>query len=372
MTIPAVGDRADHAPASGSHGLPTGGGPGQSRASDSLTRTVRILAGASLAVLFLFLLNSYLTFWLDWPGVPRFLVDRQGFGPGSPGESLEGAAVAYGWTQLLLYPAALAAVLAYVLKTPQTDLRTESDRIAALSAFIIRAAFWGVLLIGVTDWMLSALRVEGALSTLVGDSLADSLDRATFRGAYVHYPLLAVAVLIAARTRGLGFPWLALLVVIAEIQIVLSRFVFSYEQPYMGDLVRFWYAAMFLFASAYALSHEGHVRVDVFYARFTRKGQARTNAIGSLMLGLPLCWVILITGMWQKENSLIAPLLRYEVTQSGYGMYVKYLMAGFLVVYAVSMAVQFTSYFLAAVADLRDEPDLAEPSRQSQPGAAEA
>ena len=50
------------------------------------------------------------------------------------------------------------------------------------------------------------------------------------------------------------------MVVLAEFAIVVSRFVFSYEQAYMGDLVRFWYAALFLFASAYALSHEGHVR----------------------------------------------------------------------------------------------------------------
>lgn len=38
----------------------------------------------------------------------------------------------------------------------------------------------------------------------------------------------------------------------------------------MADLVRFWYAALFLFASAYTLLEEGHVRVDVFYAGFRR------------------------------------------------------------------------------------------------------
>jgi len=37
-------------------------------------------------------------------------------------------------------------------------------------------------------------------------------------------------------------------------------------------------------------------------------------------------------------------------------MYVKYLMAGFLGVFAVTMAVQFVSYFLESVADYRDEP----------------
>jgi len=54
-------------------------------------------------------------------------------------------------------------------------------------------------------------------------------------------------------TRTLGFQWLALLIVIAELAIVFTRFIFSYEQAFMGDLVRFWYAALFLFASAHTL-----------------------------------------------------------------------------------------------------------------------
>ena len=50
------------------------------------------------------------------------------------------------------------------------------------------------------------------------------------------------------------------------------------------------------------------------------------------------------------------PLAIFEVSQSGYGRNVKYLLAGFLAVFAITMAIQFVSYFLAAVADYRDEP----------------
>ena len=62
--------------------------------------------------------------------------------------------------------------------------------------------------------------------------------------------------------------------------------------------------------------------------------------------------------MWQKGSSINSPLLSFEISQSGFGMYVKYLMAGFLVVFAVSMTIQFMSYFLSSVATLRDEPVL--------------
>ena len=78
---------------------------------------------------------------------------------------------------------------------------------------------------------------------------------------------------MSLRAKTLGFPWLALLIVVAELAIVITRFVFSYEQAFMGDLVRFWYAALFLFASAYTLYEEGHVRVDVFYAGMQRHHQ---------------------------------------------------------------------------------------------------
>ena len=50
--------------------------------------------------------------------------------------------------------------------------------------------------------------------------------------------------------------------------------------------------------------------------------------------------------MWEKSNLINAPLLSYEVTQNGYGMFVKYLMAGFLIIYASTMIIQFIGYFL--------------------------
>ena len=85
------------------------------------------------------------------------------------------------------------------------------------------------------------------------------------------------------------------------------------------------------------------------------EGQSYRNT-GYLLLGLPLGWVILSTGMWNKTSSINAPLYSFEISQSGYGLYVKYLMVGFLAVYGVTMIIQFSSYLLDKVADLRQEP----------------
>ncbi len=315
---------------------------------DDVTSGVLALRSFSWAVVaftFVFLINNYLVFWHGWPGV-------------APALGLIKSADASGlsWFQLLLYLAAIVGPTFWVFSTKSRTMRADSYVMNDIVTYIIRAAFWAVLLVGLVDMIISFLRVEGLLEGVVGSDLATQLGRSQFRGAYVHVPLMGLALVIAAFTRTLGFTWLALLVVVAELQIVVARFIFSYEQAFMGDLVRFWYAALFLFASAYTLYEEGHVRVDVLYTRFSKKTKGFMNALGSLLLGISLCAVILGVGMGGKSSIINAPLLNFEVSQSGFGMYVKYMMAGFLAVFAVSMMIQFAAYILEGSADYRGDP----------------
>ena len=120
----------------------------------------------------------------------------------------------------------------------------------------------------------------------------------------------------------------------------------------MGDLVRFWYGALFLFASSYALLNEGHVRVDILYTNFSKKAKSISNILGCLLLGMPICWVIILRGMWCKQCVINAPLTSFETSMSGYGMQVKYLMAGFLAIYALTMLIQFVSFFISNISNL--------------------
>ena len=304
----------------------------------------RCFAWGIIATTFVFLVNNYLTNWRGWPG-PTTLVT--GATPASD---------VLAWMQAGLYLLAPAMTIGAVLATKSRMLRPDSEKMYAITAYMIRASFWAVLLIGLADMVVSFLRVEGLLPALVGDKLAIDLGRSVFRGAWVHFPLLGLGILIATFHRGLGFTWLALLVVAAELLIVITRFIFSYEQAFMADLVRFWYASLFLFSSAYTLLEEGHVRVDVLYSGFSDRTKGLVNALGSVMFGMSLCGVIIFYGMDGKATIINGPLLIFETTQTGFGMYVKYWMAGFLAIFAVSMLIQFAGYFLEAVADYRGDP----------------
>jgi len=270
----------------------------------------RALGYMMVSGVFLYLFNNYLVYWQDMPGSYVLFSHYGWFGFEALDNPLDADQVTQGWTQVIAYLLVLLTCIGYVFKSRDRDLQQDSVRFAQLSAYIIRASFWSVLLIGFVDMIISSLRVEDFLEYFVGEWLSQQLGRPIFRGTYVHYPLMIASLFFAARFRSISFSWLALMCVLAEFLIVITRFVFSYEQAYMGDVVRFWY--------------------------------------------IPICWVILMQGMGGRGNSLNSPLLSFEVSQSGYGMYVNYLMAAFLIVFAVSMLIQFVSYLLYNIGQLQD------------------
>ena len=325
-------------------------------ASGRMQPALRVLALSACYLGFVYLANAYLVFWLEWPGVVALLGEADLLGFAAPKEPVgDGTALAF--LQIALYPATVVAIVVHVLRTRQRTLYTDAKRLSAIGAFIARAAFWTVLLVGLADAVVSFLRVEGLLADVVGKSLAQDLGKSSFRAQAMHLPLMAVAVAISLFTRSVGFTWLALLVVVAELQIVILRFLFSYEQAFMADLVRFWYAALFLFASAYTLLHEGHVRVDVLYSGFGPRRRAWVNAIGATILGAPVCWIVLTMGLTNKFSIVSGPLLTFEVTQAGFGLYVKYMLAGYLLVFAITMLLEFMASLLSNAGVLLEEAD---------------
>ena len=255
-----------------------------------------------------------------------------------------------------IYTLGVVLPIFFVILSPSNTLRFDAEILHKFNVYFIRSCFWVVILVGLTDFIISFMRVERILPILFNDSFVRALGRSAFVGFYIHLPLILLGFIIALFTRTIGFPWLALIIVAGELLIVISRFVFSYEQSFMGDLVRYWYGALFLFASAYTLYENGHVRVDVFYASMSTKTRGIVNAFGSILLGVSTCIVIIIIGFDGKQSIINSPIMNFEITQTGtVGMFIKYQMAAFLGIFAITMLIQFISYFFESVADYRSE-----------------
>ncbi len=100
----------------------------------------RFFAWSVVATLFVFLFNTYLTFWLGWPGSATAL------GPD---------ASALAWLQILLYLLGIAGPAAFVVRSKSRSLRQDDATMTAIASYIVKAAFWAVLLIGIVDAVIS-------------------------------------------------------------------------------------------------------------------------------------------------------------------------------------------------------------------------
>ena len=290
-----------------------------------------------------------MTVWFDWPGVKSLFSHYGMFGFKKLSKPLSDSVLNFAFLQLFFYFISILWAIFYVKKSINQTLTADSEILNKITAYIIRSSFWAVLLVGIADLLISFLVVEKLVEPLFGEYLKIKLVVPAFRITFVRFPIIMLSFVVGYFTRSVGFIWLAVLVVGSEFFIVLSRFIFEYEQAFQGDLVRFWYSALYLFASAYALIHEGHVRVDVLYTGFSERKKAWTNSIGSLILGIPLCLIVLFLGMGGKASIINGPVISFEITQQGSnGLYLLYLMAVYLAVFAVSMLIQFTSYFMSS------------------------
>ena len=316
---------------------------------NNLPIIIRIFSYSILATTFVFLFNNVLTVWFDWPGVKKLFSHYGLFGFKKLSKPLEDTVLTFAYLQLFFYLASILLAIFYVNRSIKQTLTADSEILNKFTAYIIRSSFWAVLIVGIADLLISFLIVEKLVEPLLGEYLKIKLVVPAFRITFVHFPLILLSFVVGYFTRSVGFIWLAVLVVASEFFIVVSRFIFEYEQAFQGDLVRFWYAALYLFASAYALIHEGHVRVDVLYTGFSERKKAWTNAIGSFVFGIPLCLIILFLGMGGKASIINGPVISFEITQQGSnGLYLLYLMAVYLAVFAVTMLIQFTSYFMSS------------------------
>lgn len=97
--------------------------------------------------------------------------------------------------------------------------------------------------------------------------------------------------------------WLTALLVLVICYDVVMRYVFNSSSVAIYELEWHIFSLIFLLGAAYALKHDRHVRVDVFYSSYPERIQAWVNLVGTLLLLLPLCWVLIAEGSDFVANS---------------------------------------------------------------------
>jgi len=96
--------------------------------------------------------------------------------------------------------------------------------------------------------------------------------------------------------------WFAVLMVIIISLDVIIRYLFKFTFIWIIELEIYLFGFMFLLGSGYALKHEKHVRVDVFYSKLTDKKKAIVNILGGVLYLVPWCYIT-VSAAWKYTYS---------------------------------------------------------------------
>lgn len=87
--------------------------------------------------------------------------------------------------------------------------------------------------------------------------------------------------------------WFALLMVLIQFAVVVMRYALGYSSIAVNESVLYLHAAVFMLGAGYTLLVDGHVRVDIFYAKLTARGQAIIDCCGHVLLLMPAMLALL-------------------------------------------------------------------------------
>ena len=141
---------------------------------------------------------------------------------------------------------------------------------------------------------------------------------------------------------GRTIAWLTLAMVTVTLIVVILRYVFGIGLIWLQESITWMHAVVFMLGASYALRHEDHVRVDVFYRRASPRQQGWVDALGIVLLLLPLCAYILYT----SYPYVAASFAVRESSREANGLPALFLLKAVIPLMAVLLGLQ-------AVADLR-------------------
>lgn len=94
---------------------------------------------------------------------------------------------------------------------------------------------------------------------------------------------------------GRAVAWLSLVLALVVCALVIARYAFRISLPAMQEAALYLHATLFMVGAAFTLKSDGHVRVDIFYRRWSPQTRAWVDCIGTLVFLLPVCVLLLMT-----------------------------------------------------------------------------
>lgn len=143
---------------------------------------------------------------------------------------------------------------------------------------------------------------------------------------------------------------LAALMVLAQLLVIIGRYIFDWSASWANEIVTYSFAGLFLLAASSALKNDDHVRVDILREKMSPKQCAGVDLAGLYIFMFPICLLILWAAI---SPSFVRSWLQFEGSRESDGLQIYFLFRTLVPLFAVSLLSQGLSQALKAAIILR-------------------
>lgn len=152
--------------------------------------------------------------------------------------------------------------------------------------------------------------------------------------------------------------FLAVFMVIAQLLVIVGRYVFDWSASWANELIIYSFAGLFLIAASSALKSDAHVRVDILREKMSRKQKAGIDLAGLYLFLIPICILILWAAI---SPSFVRSWMQFEGSRESDGLPINYMFRTLVPLFAVLLLSQGLAEALRASLILRDKNNTASP-----------
>ncbi|NCP63358.1 MAG: TRAP transporter small permease subunit [Paraglaciecola sp.] len=130
--------------------------------------------------------------------------------------------------------------------------------------------------------------------------------------------------------------WFTLAMVLLTFLIVVLRYGFNIGWIAMQESVMYLHVMVFMLGAAHTLRANEHVRVDIFYRRFSPHAQAKVDIFGTLLLLMPVNFFVL----WMSWDFVYQAWTIFESSPEAGGLPLVFALKTLILVFALTMNLQ--------------------------------
>ena len=118
--------------------------------------------------------------------------------------------------------------------------------------------------------------------------------------------------------------------------VAFMRYILDFGSIALQEIIIYLHALIFMLGAAYTLKNNMHVRIDIFYSKFSINKKNKVNFYGTLFFLIPTCVLIFFT----SYNYVLSSILLLESSKEAGGLAIVYILKSYIILLSFSLLLQ--------------------------------